>query len=82
MIHNPPDEVPCVPHMRGQRRGNMQCRPRRRMLNRQTARMQMHFASDLFAHAGTPAIAEVFLGRAAILTIADNRMPDLGHMRA
>ncbi len=42
----------------------------------------MQLAADLAAQLRAPAIAQIFLPRAAVFPVADDGMPQLGHMRA
>src|SRR6056297_2929272 len=77
----PLEQVPGALHMLGQRRGQMQDRTGHRMLDLKRPRVQVQLAADITAQLRAPAVAEVLLPRAAVFAIANDRMPDLGHMR-
>ena len=52
------------------------------MCQAKTARVQMQLARDLAAQVGAPAIAKVLLTASAVFAITNDRMTNLGHMRA
>ena len=61
---------------------DMQHRPCHRMFNRQRPRVQVQLVAALTTERCPPAIAKVFLSRAAVFPVPDNRMSDLCHMGA